>query len=229
MGILRVDHPDIEKFITCKNDTKRLTNFNISVGITDAFMEAVSEDRLFPLVNPRTGKEVKKIKARGPLRPHRPERLGHRRARHHLHGRDQPGQPRPPPRGGRRPPTPAASSPCCPTSPATWARSTWPRWPQDGAIDYAKLADLVHTAVHFLDNVIDANNFPLEQIKERTLETRKIGLGVMGFADLLLKLGIPYNSEEAVAVAEEVMAFIQTESRQASAATGRYAGQLSGL
>ena len=100
---------------------------------------------------------------------------------------------------------------------------------KDGAIDYAKLADLVHTAVHFLDNVIDANHFPLQQIKERTLKTRKIGLGVMGFADLLLKLGIPYNSEEAVAVAEEVMAFIQTESAPASAAPGRTRGNFPDL
>ena len=88
---------------------------------------------------------------------------------------------------------------------------------KDGAVDYPKLADMVHTAVHFLDNVIDANKFPLEQIRQRTLETRKIGLGVMGFADLLLKLGVQYNSDEAVAVAERVMAFIRDESRLASA------------
>ncbi|MDP3182441.1 MAG: vitamin B12-dependent ribonucleotide reductase [Desulfobaccales bacterium] len=217
MGILRVDHPDIEKFITCKNDTKRLTNFNISVGLTDAFMEAVKQDEDFPLINPRTRREVSRVKAaalfdlivnsawatgepgiifldalnRGNPVPH----LGELEATN-----------------------PCGEQPLLPYESCNLGSLNLAKVVKDGSLDYPALRDLVHTAVHFLDNVIDANRFPLELIKQRTQESRKIGLGVMGFADMLLYLGIRYNSEEAVAVAEEVMAFIQKESRLASAA-----------
>ena len=127
MGILRVDHPDIVDFITCKNDTKRLNNFNISVGLTDAFMEAVGEDRLYPLINPRTGKEVARVKAAAlfDLIVQSAWTTGEPG----IIFLDRSTATTPRPNWARsRPPTPAASSPCCPTSPATWARSTWPRW-----------------------------------------------------------------------------------------------------
>ncbi|MGA9755465.1 MAG: adenosylcobalamin-dependent ribonucleoside-diphosphate reductase, partial [Desulfobaccales bacterium] len=216
MGILRVDHPDIEAFITCKNDTKRLTNFNISVGLTDAFMEAVRADQPFPLVNPRTGREVQKVSAarlfdlivqsawstgepgiifldalnRGNTVPN----LGEVEATN-----------------------PCGEQPLLPYESCNLGSLNLGQIVKGGRIDFPALADMVHTAVHFLDNVIDANRFPLEIIQQKTRETRKIGLGVMGFADMLLKLEIPYNSEEAVAVAEQVAAFIQQESRLASA------------
>ncbi|MFZ5452689.1 MAG: vitamin B12-dependent ribonucleotide reductase [Thermodesulfobacteriota bacterium] len=216
MGILRCDHPDIERFITCKNDTKRLTNFNISVGLTDAFMAALQDKADFPLINPRTGEEVKKVKAhtlfdlivqsawstgepgiifldainRGNTLPH----LGEIESTN-----------------------PCGEQPLLPYESCNLGSLNLARVVKDGAIDYPQLKKVVHTAVHFLDNVIDANKFPLEVIKERTLDNRKIGLGVMGFADMLIQLGIPYNSQEAVAVGEEVMAFIQKESRLASA------------
>jgi ribonucleoside-diphosphate reductase alpha chain len=217
MGILRVDHPDIEAFITCKNDTKRLTNFNISVGLTDAFMDAVKEDQPFPLVNPRTGREVKKVNAtqildlivqsawstgepgiifldalnRGNTVPH----LGEIEATN-----------------------PCGEQPLLPYESCNLGSLNLAKAVTGGQIDYPALREMVRGAVHFLDNVIDANHFPLDIIREKTLETRKIGLGVMGFADMLLKLGIPYNSEEAVTVAEQVMAFIQQESKAAAAA-----------
>ena len=217
MGILRVDHPDIEKFITCKNDTQRLTNFNISVGLTDAFMDAVMRDQDFPLLNPRTGREVQKVKAgklfdlivqsawttgepgiifldavnRGNPIPH----LGDLEATN-----------------------PCGEQPLLPYESCNLGSINLAAAAKDRSIDYASLAQMVHTAVHFLDNVIDANQFPLDIIRERTLQTRKIGLGVMGFADLLLNLGVRYNSQEAVGVAEEVMGFIQKESKAASAA-----------
>ncbi len=223
MGILRVDHPDIEKFITCKNDTKRLTNFNISVGLTDAFMDAVKQDEDFPLINPRTKREVQRVKAaalfdlivnsawatgepgiifldalnRGNPVPH----LGEIEATN-----------------------PCGEQPLLPYESCNLGSLNLAKVVTDGTLDYPALKDLVHTAVHFLDNVIDANRFPLELIKDRTEENRKVGLGVMGFADMLLHLGIRYNSEDAVAVAEEVMAFIQKESRVASAALAERRG-----
>ncbi|MHB9073080.1 MAG: vitamin B12-dependent ribonucleotide reductase [Desulfobaccales bacterium] len=216
MGILRVDHPDIETFITCKSDTKRLTNFNISVGLTDAFMAAVKEDRPFALLNPRTGKEVKQVNAaqifdlivqsawstgepgiifldalnRGNTVPH----LGEVEATN-----------------------PCGEQPLLPYESCNLGSLNLAKAVTGAQIDFPALREMVHGAVHFLDNVIDANHFPLDIIRQKTLETRKIGLGVMGFADMLLKLNIPYNSEEAVGVAEQVMAFIQQESKSAAA------------
>ncbi|MCK9376386.1 MAG: vitamin B12-dependent ribonucleotide reductase [Syntrophobacterales bacterium] len=217
MGILRVDHPDIESFITCKNDTKRLTNFNISVGLTDAFMDAVKEDRAFPLLNPRTGREVKKVSAaqlfdlivQSAWSTGEPgivflDALNRGNTVPHL--------------GAIEATNPCGEQPLLPYESCNLGSLNLARAVQGGKIDYSILADMVHTAVHFLDNVIDANRFPLDTIRQKTLDTRKIGLGVMGFADLLLKLNIQYNSEAAIGVAEEVMAFIQKESRQASAA-----------
>jgi ribonucleoside-diphosphate reductase alpha chain len=216
MGILRVDHPDIEAFVTCKNDTKRLTNFNISVGLTDAFMNAVQEDQSFALVNPRTGREVKKVSA---------ARLFDLIVQS-AWSTGEPGivfldalnRDNPVPHLGEIEATnPCGEQPLLPYESCNLGSLNLAQVVKDSQIDYPALADMVHTAVHFLDNVIDANRFPLDIIKQKTLENRKIGLGVMGFADMLLKLGIRYNSEAAVEVAEQVAAFIQQESRRASA------------
>jgi ribonucleoside-diphosphate reductase alpha chain len=223
MGILRIDHPDIERFITCKMDTKRLTNFNISVGLTDAFMEAVKEKADFPLINPRTGEEVKKVKAdalfdlivQSAWSTGEPgiiflDAINRANSLPHL--------------GDIESTNPCGEQPLLPYESCNLGSLNLNKVVKEGSVDYTLLKKMVHTAVHFLDNVIDANNFPLETIKERTLDNRKIGLGVMGFADMLLKLGIQYNSEDAVKVGEEVMAFIQKEARQASAQLADHRG-----
>jgi len=217
MGILRIDHPDIERFITCKNDTKRLTNFNISVGLTDAFMASVQEKADFPLINPRTGEEVKKIRAdalfdlivESAWATGEPgiiflDAINRSNTLPHL--------------GEIEATNPCGEQPLLPYESCNLGSLNLAKVVKDGTIDYTLLRRIVHTAVHFLDNVIDANNFPLEVIQERTLDNRKVGLGVMGFADMLIQLGIPYNTEDAVALGEEVMAFIHKEARQASAA-----------
>ncbi|MEW6387273.1 MAG: vitamin B12-dependent ribonucleotide reductase [Thermodesulfobacteriota bacterium] len=216
MGILRVDHPDIEKFITCKNDTKRLTNFNISVGLTDAFMDAVAQDRDFPLINPRTHREVSRVKAaalfdlivESAWATGEPgiiflDAVNRGNPLAHL--------------GEIEATNPCGEQPLLPYESCNLGSLNLAKVAKNGKIDYKLLRELVHSSVHFLDNVIDANRFPLDLIEQSTKENRKIGLGVMGFADLLLKLGIRYNSEEAVQTAEEVMAFIQKESQVASA------------
>ncbi len=216
MGILRIDHPDIERFITCKNDTKRLTNFNISVGLTDAFMEAVKEKADFPLINPRTGEEVKKVKAdalfdlivESAWATGEPgiiflDAINRDNTLPHL--------------GEIESTNPCGEQPLLPYESCNLGSLNLAKVVKEGSVNYPLMKKMVHTAVHFLDNVIDANNFPLEAIKERTLDNRKIGLGVMGFADMLLQMGIQYNSDDAVKVGEEVMAFIQKEARQASA------------
>ncbi|MGQ9689233.1 MAG: vitamin B12-dependent ribonucleotide reductase [Desulfobaccales bacterium] len=216
MGLLRVDHPDIKKFITCKNDTKKLTNFNISVGLTEAFMTAVRQDQPFALINPRTKREAGQVRAvelfdlivRSAWATGEPgiiflDAINRANPLPHL--------------GEIEATNPCGEQPLLPYESCNLGSLNLARVAEDGSINHRLLKHLVHQAVHFLDNVIDANRFPLELIAENTRNNRKIGLGVMGFADLLLQLGIPYNSEEAAQVAEEVMAFINQEARAASA------------
>ncbi|NPV53803.1 MAG: vitamin B12-dependent ribonucleotide reductase [Firmicutes bacterium] len=228
MGILRVDHPDIFEFITSKRDDKELTNFNISVAATDAFMEAVKADEPFDLVNPRTGEVVKTVRARdifdaivdGAWKNGDPGIIFIDRI-----NRDNPT----PQLGVIESTNPCGEQPLLPYEAcnlgsinlAHMVRQNEKGKPE---IDDSHLEDTVRLAVRFLDDVIDASRYPLEQIEKMVHGNRKIGLGVMGFADMLIKLSVPYDSDEAVEKAREVMSFIQRAARDASADLARERG-----
>lgn len=224
MGILRVDHPDIRSFITCKNDTSQVTNFNISVAITDAFMEAVQEDGTYDLVNPRNGEVVGQENAREIF-----DMI--------IHGAWLTGEPGTffIDRANEYNPVPAlgsyeATNPCgeqpllpydvCNLGSVNLGKFVKPEArpgvdPDEG-IDWEALKQVIHLATHFLDNVIDANVYPLPEIHDLAQNIRRIGLGVMGWADMLVRLGIPYDSAEGVELGRRVMEFLNEESRNAS-------------
>lgn len=242
MAILRVNHPDILNFISCKEDTDELTNFNISVGITDAFMEAVEKGTGYPLYNPHTGKthevdgtevsldarEVFNLIVDHAWRTGEPgvvfiDRMNQLNSTY-------PSE------------TVEATNPCgeqplppydsCNLGSINLDKFVLSPLPADyiisdaaAGIDWERLGAVVRTAVHFLDNVIDQNAYPIEAIESQTRKNRRIGLGVMGWADMLVRLNIPYNSEEALVLAERVMAFIETEARNHSSELAKTRGK----
>ncbi|MFW6107490.1 MAG: adenosylcobalamin-dependent ribonucleoside-diphosphate reductase [bacterium] len=223
MGILRVDHPDIVDFVTAKLDGTTLRNFNISVAATDAFMEAAEEGSAFRLVNPRTGRpagernaaELLDLIAASAWRAGDPGLVFLDEINRHNPTPDL---------GPIEATNPCGEQPLLPYEACNLGSVNLARMVADGELDWSRLGRVVHTAVHFLDNVIDASRYPLEPIAERTRANRKIGLGVMGFADALIRLGVPYDSDDAVAVAEEVMSFVTSEARQASGELARQRG-----
>ena len=219
MGILRVDHPDIMEFVTCKNNSKELNNFNISVAVTDAFMEAVSEGRNYDLIDPRDNRKVAEASSREVY-----EAIVKQAWENGDPGVifiDRINKNNPTPELGEIESTnPCGEQPLLPLEACNLGSINLAKYviesQADPAIDYEGLKDLIWWSVRFLDNTIDMSKYPLSEIDEMVKGNRKIGLGVMGFADMLYQLKIPYNSEKALEIAEEVMSFVQKESHEAS-------------
>ncbi|MCX8034250.1 MAG: vitamin B12-dependent ribonucleotide reductase [Thermodesulfovibrio sp.] len=223
MGLLRVDHPDILEFITCKDDLTRFTNFNISVGLTEEFMKAVINDEEYNLINPRSGKIVNRLKAKEVF-----DLIVHQAWKNGEPGivfLDRINASNPTPELGEIEATnPCGEQPLLPYESCNLGSINLAKMVKDNSIDWELLKDTVWQAVHFLDNVIDANKYPIELIEKNTKANRKIGLGVMGWADMLIQLKIPYNSKEALSLAENLMKFILEQGRLASMALAKERG-----
>jgi ribonucleoside-diphosphate reductase alpha chain len=215
MGILSVHHPDILDFIRVKEREGILANFNISVSVTDDFMNRVLNNQKYKVINPRSNKTVKEMNARDVF-----DLI--------IMNAWQSGDP-----GmifideiNRHNPVPGAgaieSTNPCGEVPLTAFEScnlgsiNLVKICSGGEFNFKRLGEVVHTAVHFLDNVIDVNKYPIPQVEKMTKANRKVGLGIMGFADCLIEMGIPYDSEEAFKAAGELIDFISREARQAS-------------
>ncbi len=216
MAIMRVDHPDIMEFIHCKKDNDKLNNFNISVGITEKFWRALEQNREYELINPHNGEFSGSLSAKSVFQD----------IVDHAWENGDPGvvfidkinMDNPVPHLGMVESTnPCGEQPLLPYESCNLGSinlSKMIRFDNEGwSIDYDKLRKTVHNGVHFLDNVIDVNRYPIDQIAEMTRTTRKVGLGVMGFADMLIRLGIPYDSVHAIEIARKLMKFIDDEAK----------------
>ena len=219
MGVLRVDHPDILEFIWVKKNLLELVNFNISVAITDKFMKAVEGGKSYPLINPRNGKIVRHLDARDVFR--QITEAAWKTGDPGVLFIDKINKDNPTPKSGEIEATnPCGEQPLLPYESCNLGSINLTKMLKKRGgrykIDYEKLLKAVENGIHFLDNVIDVNRYPLPEIEAITRANRKVGLGVMGFADMLIMLGIPYGSEDALKAAEELMSFIQTASKNAS-------------
>ncbi len=215
MAILRVDHPDILEFITAKENPKALSNFNISIGITKEFMDAIEKDKLYNLINPRTKEVVRKLPAREVFdliatmawRNGEPgvvflDKINDKNALLEL--------------GEIEATSPCAEALLYPNEGCCLTAINLANMVKEKKVDYEKLGQICYTVVHFLDNCIDVTKFPTKEIEETSKANRKIGVGIMGFADMLFQLHIPYDSDSGLEVADTVMKFINEETKKAS-------------
>ncbi len=212
MGILRVDHPDILDFIACKDDTTKITNFNISVGVTDAFMAALEADASYDLVDPRSQQVTGQLRAadvwqliiHGAWKTGEPGVFFIDRANHY----------NPVPHLGPYEATnPCGEQPLLAYDVCNLGSINLAEFVKEGEIEWDRLRRVVHLTTHFLENVIDANSYPLPEITDLAQRIRRIGLGVMGLADLFIRLGIPYDSAEAVDLGNRIQKFVDEEAK----------------
>ncbi len=219
MAVLRVDHPDVMEFITCKSDNKSLNNFNISIAVTESFMEAVKNKNQYDLTNPGTGKKTGELDAQAVYRALIKQAWAN--GDPGIIFLDRMNQDNPTPELGEIESTnPCGEQPLLPMESCNLGSINLARLvvekDNDVSVDYDELKETVWQSVRFLDNTIDMSKYPLAEIDRMVKGNRKIGLGIMGFADLLFMMKIPYNSERALEVAEKVMGFIRKESHDAS-------------
>ena len=227
MGILHVTHPDILSFITSKEDGQHLSNFNISVAVTEDFMRRVEHDQTYDLVNPRTGRITGQLNAREVFE--RMTELAWRTGDPGIVFLDRINRDNPNPQLGDIESTnPCGEQPLLPYESCNLGSLNVARMVQydgdDVAIDWERMSEVIGTAVHMLDSVIDMNDYPIDEIADMSRRTRRIGLGVMGWSDLLIQMGVRYDSDEALELAERVMEFIQRETYRASEALAEARG-----
>ncbi|MDD4894684.1 MAG: vitamin B12-dependent ribonucleotide reductase, partial [Candidatus Omnitrophica bacterium] len=228
MGILRVDHPDILEFITCKENNKEINNFNISVSVTDDFMQKLQKQEEYDLIDPHSNQVVQRLNAKELF--DLIVKQAHKNGEPGIIFIDRMNDFNPTPRLGKY----ESTNPCgeqvllpyesCDLGSINLSRMCKEAGPGRYEIDWDKLKNVTNLAVHFLDNLIDVNKFPIPEIEKATKLTRKIGLGVMGWSSLLIRLNIPYNSDEAVALAEKVMSFILSQATKKSLELGKSKG-----
>jgi len=224
MGCLRIDHPNILQFIDCKKDTKMFNNFNISIAVTDKFMKAIEKNKDYDIINPRSKEVTDTIKAKDVF-----DKIIDNAW---LNGEpgvlfiDRINRDNPTPKLGEIESTnPCGEQPLLPWEACNLGSINLMKMlNKDGDIDWEKLKATVYTAVRFLDDVIDMSKYPLPQIEQMVKANRKIGLGVMGWADILVAMEIPYNSKEALRLADKLMKFINEESKEASAELAKVRG-----